>query len=77
LKPSIFEHLSISHTGLDGELWTVDAITKVAQQNKQVRVVETQGEWMTTGDPENYFHAHMKYVIRYEDYGSKLKEWIA
>jgi hypothetical protein len=32
---------------------------------------------MTTGDPENYFRAHLKYVIEKEPYGSKIKEWIA
>ncbi len=75
LKPSIFEHLNPLSLGKDGELWTVDAITKVAQTERVV-VGKTQGEWMTTGDPENYFHAHLKFVVNHEKYGSKVKDWV-
>jgi UTP--glucose-1-phosphate uridylyltransferase len=76
LKPSIFEHLVPTNAGKDGELWTVDAITHLAK-DKQVLVERTQGEWMTTGDPENYFRAHLKFVMEYEKYGPKVADWIA
>lgn len=75
LKPSIFEYLHPLNTGKDGELWTVDAITHVAKTQK-ILVGKTKGEWMTTGDPENYFHAHIKYVIESEKYGSKVAQWV-
>lgn len=75
LKPSIFEHLNPNNTGKDSELWTVDAITKIAE-TKRVLVEPTKGEWMTTGDPENYFRAHLCYVLRHEKYGSKVEEWL-
>jgi UTP--glucose-1-phosphate uridylyltransferase len=75
LKPSIFQYLSANNTGKDGELWTVDAITKIAQQNR-VLVEKTKGEWMTTGDPENYFRAHLKYVLKNEAYGNKIAGWL-
>ena len=76
LKPTIFEHLNPLNTGKDSELWTVDAITKIAK-TEPVVVVHTQAEWLTTGDPENYFHAHLKFVMSEEKYGSKVKEWVA
>lgn len=76
LRPSIFEYLAPGNTGKDGELWTVDAITKVAEQ-KKVLVEKTKGEWLTTGDPENYFRAHLNFVIRNEDYGDKVESWVA
>lgn len=75
LKPSIFEYLNAQNTGKDGELWTVDAITQIAK-TKQVLVERTRGQWMTTGDPENYFRAHLEYVMRYEKYGSLVADWI-
>lgn len=75
LKPSIFEFLNPTNTGKDGELWTVDAITQVAKK-KPVLVEQTRGEWMTTGDPENYFRAHLKYVLEKEKYGSKVSGWL-
>lgn len=75
LKPSIFRYLTPGNTGKDGELWTVDAITRVAK-TKKVMVEKTKGEWVTTGDPENYFKAHLKYVMEYESYGKKVAQWV-
>ncbi len=76
LTPAVFEHLVASNSGKDGELWTVDAITAIAKTGR-VLVERTQGEWMTTGDPENYFRAHLKFVVEQEKYGKKVKEWLA
>ncbi|MEN8253261.1 MAG: sugar phosphate nucleotidyltransferase [Patescibacteria group bacterium] len=76
LKPSIFEFLIPNNTGKDAELWTVDAITQIAR-TKQVLVKKTQGEWMTTGDPENYFKAHLKFVLTQEKYANQVKDWVA
>lgn len=75
LKPSIFKFLTPVGTGKDGELWTVDAITQVAKTQK-VLVEQTKGVWMTTGDPENYFRTHLKYVLEKEKYGSKILGWL-
>lgn len=75
VKPSIFEFLTPTYVGKDAELWTVDAITEVAKRDKVV-VCRTQAKWLTTGDPENYFRAHLEYVMRHEKYGSKLSGWI-
>lgn len=75
LKPSIFEYLNPASIGKDGELWTVDAITQVAK-TKKVLIEKTKGEWMTTGDPENYFRAHLKYTIEQEKFGNKVSEWV-
>lgn len=75
LTPEVLEHLTGANTGKDNELWTVDAITKVAKTHTVI-VGKTKGEWMTTGDPENYFKAHLKFVYDNEKYGSKLEEWL-
>ncbi len=75
VKPSVFEFLDPTRTGKDGELWTVDAITQIAKTEK-ISVVHTKGEWLTTGDPENYFHAHLKFVMETEKYGKKIKGWV-
>ncbi len=75
MKPSIFQYLNSNNTGLDGELWTVDAITQIAQTHK-VLVAPTKAEWVTTGDPENYFRAHLKFVMLKEKYGDKIAGWV-
>ena len=64
-----------NNTGKDNELWTVDAITNVANE-KKVLVEKTKGEWLTTGDPENYFRAHLGFVMKYESYGNKVVDWV-
>ena len=77
LTPEVFNYLKPSHTGLDDELWTVDAITKMAENDGDVYVVKTDGEWMTTGDPKNYFAAHLKYVMDHESYAEDIRDHFA
>ena len=76
LTPEVFEYLDPKNTGLDGELWTVDAITKMAETGN-VYVEKTRGEWMTTGDPKNYFLAHLKYTLDNEDFADEIREFVA
>lgn len=76
LTPEVFDYLKPRNTGLDNELWTVDAITKMAERG-EVIVEKTKGEWMTTGDPKNYFLAHLKYVMDNEDYADEVKAAVA
>ncbi len=71
LTPEIFDYLLPSNTGLDGELWTVDAITKLAEHG-DVIVAKSRGKWITTGDPKNYFLAHLEYVLSETDYGEDI-----
>lgn len=76
LTPAIFEYLTVSGTGKDGELWTADAIGRLNKSGKKVLVAKNNSKWMTTGDPENYFKAHLKFVMDNERYGSKVEEWV-
>ena len=73
LTPEVFDYLVPSNTGLDGELWTVDAITKLAEHG-DVIVARSKGKWITTGDPKNYFLAHLEYVLTNTDYADDVKE---
>lgn len=75
LTPTVFDYLNPANLGLDDELWTVDAITKMAAAG-DVYVVPTEGKWVTTGDPKNYFLAHLQYVLDESDYVDEIKEII-
>ena len=75
LTPEVFEYLVPSNTGLDDELWTVDAITKLAEEGN-VLVTKSEGEWITTGDPKNYFLAHLEYVLSETDYADDVRKFI-
>ena len=76
LTPEIFEYLIPKNTGLDGELWTVDAITKLAEHGDVV-VAHSKGKWITTGDPKNYFLAHLEYVLSHTDYADDVRKFVS
>ncbi len=76
LTPEVFDYLVPTNTGLDGELWTVDAITKLAEHGDVV-VARSKGKWITTGDPKNYFLAHLEYSLRYSDYADDVRKFVA
>lgn len=75
LTPEVFKYLDPEATGLDGELWTVDAITKMAEEGN-VYVEKTKGKWMTTGDPKNYIMALLRYILDNEDYADDVREFV-
>ncbi|MCL2110460.1 sugar phosphate nucleotidyltransferase [Microgenomates group bacterium] len=72
LTQEVFSYLDPKNIGLDGELWTVDAITKMAVGGN-VYVERTKGQWMTTGDPANYFLAHLRFVLDNESYADEVR----
>lgn len=76
LTPEVFKYLVPTNTGLDGELWTVDAITKLAEVGDVV-VARSKGKWITTGDPKNYFLAHLEFSLKYSDYGDAVRKFVA
>lgn len=75
LTPEVFEFLKPRNIGLDNELWTADAIASMIPTGR-VYVKKTSGNWMTTGDPKNYFFAHLKYVLENEDYADEVRQAI-
>lgn len=64
LTPKIFEYLQPSATGKDGELWLQDANDKVAR-NGDVRFLQLEGKFYTTGDPDKYLEAQNAFAARY------------
>lgn len=76
LTPEVFKYLIPANTGLDDELWTVDAITKLAETGDVV-VAHSRGKWITTGDPKNYFLAHLEYVLSHSDYADDVRKFVS
>ena len=63
LTPRVFDYLNPAETGKDGELWTADAVDKLAMSGKKVYTAEAKdGIWYTTGDPVAYLAAQIKYA---------------
>ena len=76
LTPAVFEFLSQDFTGLDGELWTSDAITELAKIGDVAIAKRSGGRWLTTGDPKNYFFTHLEYVLENSDYADEVKQFV-
>ncbi|MBR6505424.1 NTP transferase domain-containing protein [Candidatus Saccharibacteria bacterium] len=76
LTPEVFKYLSQDYTGLDGELWTSDAITELAKVGDVVIAKRNGGKWLTTGDPKNYFLTHLEYVLENSDYADEVKQLV-
>lgn len=75
LTPRVFDYLKPDQTGLDGELWTVDAITAIAETSP-VYVEKTSGRWLTTGDPKNYSIALAQYILEHESYADEVRDFV-
>ncbi|MBQ3293666.1 NTP transferase domain-containing protein [Candidatus Saccharibacteria bacterium] len=75
LTPEIFTHLVPENTGKDDELWLAEAIAKLIPTG-QVYAKQTNGLWMTTGDPANYALAQLKYTLDNEPYATDVREFI-
>lgn len=73
LTPEVFQYLDPRNTGLDGELWTVDAITRIVENGGNVYVEKTRGKWLTTGDPKNYFMTQLEYTLDHEDFADDVR----
>lgn len=74
LTNRVFDYLIPTNTGKDNELWTADAIDKLASSGK-VKVARIPSKWMTTGDPDNYIRAHLAYLkLKGMDVGKLVSE---
>ncbi len=65
-KYDYFSYLDPKRIGKDKELWNVDALTEMAKTQK-VKVIKNEGEWVTTGDPDSYLDA----LIKFKEFNKK------
>jgi len=77
LTSKIFDYLQPSedNLGKDKELWTVDAIHRMAKESK-VLVHNIAGEWRTTGDPTNYLQTIIDFALQNPEYNGKFKDYL-
>ncbi len=74
--PDIFPILAKLKPGRDGELWLVDAITKLCQQ-KQVLAVELQNARLyDVGNQLNYYRTVVDFMLKDKEIGSKIKTYL-
>ncbi len=77
LNQDILDILKETPLGKGGELWTVDAIRTYIKGGGEFYAKKVEdGEWLTTGDPLNYFKTALKYALDREDIGKDLGDFI-
>jgi len=63
-------------TGLDNELWLVDAITAAAKKGAKFLVHDIEGKWLTTGDPLRYMKTQVRYALERKDIGKDFRQFL-
>ena len=77
LDQDIIDILRKTPLGKGNELWIVDAIRKYVRAGGKFYAKKiVGGEWLTTGDPFNYFKANLRYGLKDKEIGKELKEYI-
>ena len=64
------------NTGLDGELWLVDAITQASHAGATFLVHDIEGNWMTTGDPLRYMKTTIAVALSRPEFSDDIKEYL-
>ena len=78
LNQEIVDTLINTNLGKGNELWVVDAIKNYIDRGGEFYAkTVVDGEWLTTGDPLNYFKTTLKYAMDREDIGQDLKDYIS
>ena len=54
----------------------VERVAVDADAHGDVVVARSEGKWITTGDPKNYFLAHLEFVLSKTDYANDVKKLI-
>jgi UTP--glucose-1-phosphate uridylyltransferase len=74
LTEKVFEYLTPKFVGKDAELWTADAVDKIAGAGGKVLTAQAEGTWYTTGDPKSYFMAQLVWTLENEDWSDEIAE---
>ncbi|HEU4759758.1 MAG TPA: UTP--glucose-1-phosphate uridylyltransferase GalU [Dehalococcoidia bacterium] len=75
LTPRIFDVLAQTPPGREGELWLMDALHRLAQE-EPVYAYQYEGERFDTGRPMGLLKASIALALRREDLGPELKAYL-
>ena len=75
LNRDILTELDKKIVGKNNELWLIDAISKLAKEEKVI-ATKIDGKWLTTGDPLNFLKTTMEYIKDREDLWGDFREYL-
>jgi len=76
LTPTIFKFLKNQETGKGGELWLVDAINKLAQEEKVLACVIKKGQYYDIGNKLGYLKANIDFGLKHPEVKKDLKKYL-
>lgn len=76
LNYKTIKQIKKQETGIGGELWLVDAITKASSQGAKFLVHEVEGKWLTTGDPLRYMQTQVLYALERKDLSDDFRQFL-
>ena len=76
MPPRLFELLEDTPLGKDSELWLVDAITKLAQEQDVLAVEIQNGKYYDTGNKLEYLKTVVEFGLKHPDLNGDFREFI-
>ncbi|MFH1367441.1 MAG: UTP--glucose-1-phosphate uridylyltransferase GalU [Patescibacteria group bacterium] len=74
--PGIFKHLSQLKPGKGGEIWLVDAINKLAKEEKVMACLIKNATYYDTGSKFGYLRANIEFGLKHPEIKKQLKEYL-
>lgn len=76
MTPRLFEILEETPTGKNGELWLVDAISKLAKEQDVHAVEIKNGKYYDTGNKLDYLKTVVEFGLKHPDLNGDFREFI-
>lgn len=76
MPPRLFEILTDTPIGRDGELWLVDAISALAKEQDVYAVEIQNGKYYDTGNKLEYLKTVVDFGLKHPDIGSDFAEYL-
>jgi len=76
LTPAIFKHLKKLKPGKGGEIWLVEAINKLAKEEKVLACVIKRAKYYDTGSKFGYLRANIEFALRHPETKKELKKYL-
>ncbi|MDA3802316.1 MAG: UTP--glucose-1-phosphate uridylyltransferase [Patescibacteria group bacterium] len=76
ITPEVIKTVSQMKKGKSGEIRLADAFDKMLDDSRPIYGKKINGEWLDTGNKYNFIKASLKFALKDEEIGDKVKELI-
>lgn len=76
LTPAIFKYLEKQKPGKNGEIWLVDAINKLAKEEKVMACLIKNATYYDTGSKLGYLRANVEFALRHSEIKKSFRDYL-